>query len=59
MNNILIIGADSMWVAFGCCWLVRSADMLEGLPDEKVVITFVAHLCVRLLASSKEVHVRY
>ncbi|XP_071948699.1 uncharacterized protein [Antedon mediterranea] len=34
--------------------MVKSKDMINTIPDEKVVITYVSHLCVRLLALHRE-----
>jgi len=35
--------------------MIKSADMSNTIPDEKVVITFVAYLCTRLLDLHEEV----
>ena len=34
--------------------MVRSADMSNTIPDEKVVITYVTYLCARLLDIRQE-----
>ena len=34
--------------------MVRSADMSNTIPDEKVVITYVSYLCARLLDLRQE-----
>jgi Calponin homology (CH) domain/IQ calmodulin-binding motif len=36
--------------------MIRPADMLNGIPDEKIVLTCVSFLCLRLLSLSKEIH---
>ncbi len=36
---------------------MNGEDMVNGVPDEKVVITFLTYLCSRMLLLSKEIHV--
>ena len=36
--------------------MIKSADMSNTIPDERVVITFVTYLCIRLLDLNEEVH---
>ena len=38
----------------GVPMMVRSADMSNTIPDEKVVITYVSYLCARLLDLRQE-----
>ncbi len=35
--------------------MLRSGDMSNTIPDEKVVITFITYLCARLLDIRQEV----
>ena len=40
----------------GVPFMLRATDLVATIPDEKVVITCLTHLCARLLDLRQEVH---
>ncbi|XP_018014073.1 abnormal spindle-like microcephaly-associated protein homolog [Hyalella azteca] len=49
------IFADKLCSLGGVPLLVRSCELVNTIPDEKVMVTFLAHLCGRLLDLSEEI----